>query len=74
MIFSLVAKRGEDVFLMGKRVVIKGPTNVELDVFLVSPTLKTTNSSIVYTGLLLIELPDDSSVYNLWSSFVSLNT
>ena len=25
---------------MGKLVVIKGPTNVELDVFLVSPTLK----------------------------------
>ena len=39
MIFSLVAKRGENVFLMGKLVVIKGPTNVELDVFLVSPTL-----------------------------------
>ena len=43
MIFSLVAKRGENIFLMGKRVVIKGPTNVELDVFLVSPTLKHLN-------------------------------
>ena len=37
MMFSLVGKQGEDVFSTGKRIVIKSPTNVWLDVFLVSP-------------------------------------